>query len=160
MICRTIILEGVVPLTAEMLRKEAENKRKQIIDIIHRNVIDPNTGKPHPSQRIDASMNDAKVRIDASKSADQQVKEIIDKIRAIIPIKFEIRELTLKIPSNYASKSMAVLKKYSKIIGESWQNDGILSVTLEIPAGMQEEFEIALNNLTKGQMIVEGVRSR
>jgi len=88
-ICKSIIMDGVVPLTADLLRKEIENKRKQIVDFIHKNVVDPGTGRPHPPQRIDAAMNEAKVRIDENKSAEHQFQLVIDQIRKILPIKCE-----------------------------------------------------------------------
>ena len=56
-ICKIIIKEGNVPVTANMLRKEVEQKRKQIINLIHRNSVDPGTSKPHPITRIDNAMN-------------------------------------------------------------------------------------------------------
>ena len=44
--------------------------------------------------------------------------------------------------------------------GEDWGNDGSLNATLEIPAGMQEELELALNNMTKGNVYIKIVRSK
>src|SRR3989344_2932448 len=149
-ICKIIIKEGNVPVTANMLRKEVEQKRKQIINLIHRNSVDPGTSKPHPITRIDNAMNEARVRIDENKSAEQQIKDVIEKIRLILPIKYETRELMIRVPSQFAAKSFGTLKQFGKLLGEDWGNDGSLNATLEIPAGMQEELELALNNMTKG----------
>ena len=158
-ICKIIIKEGNVPLTAEISRKEMEEKRKRIVDLIHRIVIDPNTGKPHPPSRIDASMNEAKVRIDENKTAEQQLQDVITKIRTIIPIKHEIRELSIRVPTQYAGRAIPVVKKFGKLLNESWESDG-LKVNVEIPAGIQEEFEIALNNLAKGTVEIKITKTR
>ncbi len=159
-ICKVIIMEGVVPFTVGMLKKEAEQKRKQIINFIHRNAVDPATGKPHPPQRIENAMNEAKVRINANLSAGQQVEDVIKQVRAILPIRFEIREINIIIPSQFAGKSYTTLKQFGKLLGENWQNDGSLNVTLEVPAGLQEDLEVALNSLTKGNVQMKVMRSK
>ncbi len=159
-IAKIIIKEGHVPITAELLRKELEQKRKFIVTLIQRAVIDPKTGKPHPPNRIDSAITEAKVRIDENKTAEQQLSDIINKIKSIIPIKYEIRELSVKIQVQYAPKCYGTLKQLSKILNEKWENDGSLSATVEIPASMQEDFEIALNNATKGNVDIKILRSR
>ncbi len=159
-ICKIIVKNGDVPLTAEMKRKELDTRRKQIVTMIHRNVVDPKTGKPHPPQRIDAAMDEAKVRVDEYKSAEQQVQDVIDQIRKIIPIKYEVREISVRILSQYAGRAFPILKKFGKVLNESWENDGSLRATIEIPAGIQEELEIALNNIAKGTVEMKIVRTR
>ena|SRR3989344_1130389 len=159
-ICRIIVMEGDVPLTADMKRREVENKRKQIVNIIHRNVVDPKTGKPHPPQRIDAAITEAKAKIDENKTAEQQIQDVIDQIRKIIPIKYEVREIRVRILPQYAGRAFPILKKYGKLLGDSWQNDGSLVANLEIPAGIQEELEIDLNNLAKGTVEIMILRTK
>ncbi|MBI2148460.1 ribosome assembly factor SBDS [Candidatus Woesearchaeota archaeon] len=159
-ICKAIIMEGTVPLTADLLRKELGVKRKRIIDTIHRNVVDPSTGKPHPPQRIDAAINEARVRIDENKTAEQQVQEVIDAIRRILPIKYEIRELSVRVPAQYAGRAMPIIKKYGKLLSDAWENDGGLRVNVEIPAGLQEELEVALNSIAKGSVEIRIVKTR
>lgn len=159
-ICRIIIREGHVPLTVDLMRKELDAKRKQIANMIHRNVIDPKTGKPHPQHRIEAAIDEAKIKIDASRSAEQQMQEVIDSIRKIIPLKYEVREISIRIQPQYSGRAFPILKKYGKLLGENWQNDGSLLAKLEIPAGIQEELEIALNNIAKGTVEVNILRTK
>lgn len=154
-ICKVIIKEGNVPMTAELLRREIENKKKQIVNMIHRNIIDPNTGKPHPPQRIEAAIHEAKVKIDEHKTAEQQVQAVIDQIRRIIPIKYEIREISVKIPAQHTGRAFPIIKQFGKLLQENWTNDGSLLATIEIPAGIQEEFEIALNKIARGSIEIK-----
>lgn len=149
-VCKLIIMNGSISLTADMMKRDVEERRKQVIQLIHRNAIDPKTGKPHPPNRIENAMDEAKVRVDANKTAEQQVSEIIKQINSIIPIKVETREINVKIPSQYAGKSYSTVKQFGKIKSEKWENDGSLNCVVEMPAGMQEEFELALNSLSKG----------
>src|SRR5512137_2609280 len=65
----TIIKKGEISLTAEQRKKFIENKRRQVIEFIARNAINPQTKTPHPPARIESAMKDAHVNIDPTKSA-------------------------------------------------------------------------------------------
>ena len=158
-IFRIIIKEGNVQLTTKHLAQEREEKRKQIIHIINRNAIDSKTGFPHPSARIEAAMNEAKVKIDENKSAEEQVEEVLKKLRPIIPIKFEIREIQAIVPSQHSAKAFPIAKKY-KVLNEEWMNDGSLKIIIEIPAGIQEDVFSDLNKASHGEVDLKILRTR
>ena len=151
-IARKIIMEGEVQMTSEYKKKLRDEKRKQIINIIHRNAVDPNTGFPHPPQRIDNALNEIKVNIDEFKPAEEQLQHILPKLRVILPLKYEIREIAIRIPGTYAGKCISVLKQYGKLLKDEWQNDGSLVAVVEVPAGIQEEFFDKLNGLAHGEV--------
>ena len=150
-IAEAIIRKGEIQLTTEHRNKLREEKRKKIIELIHRNAIDSKTGLPHPAQRIELAMNEAKVHIDEFKKAEEQVQDILEKLRPIIPIKFEVWEMAIKIPAQYAAQSYRILKTYGNLKKDEWQNDGSLVAIIDLPAGMSEEFENELNKITKGE---------
>jgi len=154
-IAKKIIQKGDVQLTSEYKQKLRDEKKKKIINLIHSNAVNPENSLPHPVTRIEIALNDAKVRIDEYKSAEEQMKDIIDKLRPILPIKYEIREIAIRIPSQYAGKSFSVVKKYGKMLREEWGNDGSLLVTLEIPGGLQMELIDKLNDITRGSVEVK-----
>ena len=147
-----IVKKGDIQLTTEYKTKIREQIRKRIIDLLHKNCIDVKTGRPHPPQRIENALNDVKINIDENKPADVQIQNIIKQLQTILPIKFELRQLSIIIGAKYAGSSYNTIKKYGKILKEEWNNDGSIDFIIEIPAGMQEEFEITLNNLAHGQI--------
>lgn len=149
-VARKIIKEGEIQLTTEYKAKIREEKRKRIIDLIHKNAINPDTNLPHPPQRIMNALEEAKVRIDEYKPAEEQVKDIVTKIRSILPLKYELREISIRIPAAFAGKSLGIIKQYGKVLKDEWQNDGSLIVILDIPAGLQVELEDKINSITKG----------
>lgn len=151
-IAEIIIKEGDVQLTSDYKKKLREEKKRRIISLIVRGCINPDTNTPHPPQRIESAIEEAKVKIDEFKPAEEQVNGIIDKLRVILPIKYEVREIAIKIPGAYAGKSFTILKQYGKVMKEEWQNDGSLVAVVEIPAGLQEEFFDKLNSLAKGEV--------
>lgn len=151
-IAKTILLEGHIQLTTEQRRKMQEQKRKQIISIIARNAINPQTKTPHPPQRLDMALNEAKVHIDPFKSTDEQVQEIIEKLRPIIPIRMEKIVVAVKLLPLDIGKTYGDLKAFGKITKEEYQKDGSWIGLVEIPAGLQFEFYEKLNERTKGSV--------
>ena len=150
-IAEKIIKKGEISLTAEQRKQIIENKRRQVIEIIARNAINPQTKTPHPPGRIEQAMREAKVNIDPSKSADELVNIAMKAIRPLIPIRFEEVEVAVKIPADYAPKAYGDIAAFGKVIRESWQNNGSWIGVVKIPAGMQTDFYSLINRLTKGE---------
>ncbi len=150
-IVEVILKNGNVPLTTEQRNKMLEDKRKQIINIIARNAVDPKTGIPHPAQRIENAMVEAKVSIDPFKPATEQINDILKKLNLILPIKFSTANVEVRIPAESASRCYGLLKQYG-LKHEEWQKDGSLLARLEFPAGLQSEFFDKLNALTHGNV--------
>jgi ribosome maturation protein SDO1 len=146
-----IIKKGEISLTAEQRKQIIENKRRQVIEIIARNAINPQTKTPHPPARIEQAMKEAKVNIDPSKSADELVNIAMKAIRPLIPIRFEEVEVAVKIPADYAPKAYGEIAAFGKVIREAWQNNGSWIGVVKIPAGMQTDFYSLVNHLTKGE---------
>lgn len=149
---KIIIQKGEIPLTAEYKQSLRERKKKQIIELIHRNAVDPKTHTPHPPQRIELALEQAKFHIDEIKDVNKQVEEALKALRPILPIKFEIKEIAAKIPPQYAAKSYPILNSFGKKIREDWQTDGSLVVVLEMPGGLEEDFHNKLNALCHGDV--------
>lgn len=151
-VAKVIIQKGEVPLTTEYKNKLRETKKKQIINLIHRNAVDPKTHLPHPPARIEAAMEEAKVRVDEFTDVNKQMQDALKKIRPIIPIKIEVKEIAVKIPADYASKSYPVVKSFGKLLKDEWQRDGSWVAVIELPGGLEEDFYGKLNALCHGEV--------
>jgi ribosome maturation protein SDO1 len=133
-IAQIILEKGDLNLTTDQRRKMIEDKKKQIVTFIAKTYVDPKTHLPHPPLRIEQAMKDGRVSIDPQKNVDEQVKEIVEKLRSIIALKSESLQLEIVIPAQFASQSYAVLKSVGSLKKEEWQNNGSLKAILEIPA--------------------------
>ncbi len=153
-VARQIILKGELPMTAEQRRELIENKKKQIIDFISRNAIDPKTHLPIPRTRIEIAMEQAKVQIDPNKDAEAQALQIVKELAKIIPIRLAKALIEVKVPPQYASKVKNALHSLGEVKKTNWLADGTLIAELEIPAGAQQEVIDKLNSLTKGEVDV------
>jgi ribosome maturation protein SDO1 len=150
-IARKIIEKGEIHLTAEQRRQMIADKRRRVVAFIARNAINPQTGLPHPPQRIEMAMEEARVNIDPFKHLDEQVKETVKALRPLLPIRFEEVRIAVKIPADYAPKAYADIQAAGVMEREEWQKDGSWICVVRIPAGIQSEFYDLVNRLTKGQ---------
>jgi len=149
-VAERIIKKGEIHLTAEQRKKMVEDKRRQVVNFIARNAINPQTRLPHPPTRIEMAMEEAKVNVDPFRHIDELVKDTVKALRPILPIKFAEMKFAVKIPADYAPKAYGEIAAGTTIEKEEWQNDGSWICVCRIPAGIQEEFYNMINRLTKG----------
>jgi len=151
-VARQIIQKGENQLTQEYREKLREDKRKQIISIIHRNGVDPRTHLPHPPQRIENAFIEAKFHVDEFMPVQEQVQEALKVLRPVLPIKLEIKEVALKIPPEYAPKCYSTVKQFGTMLREEWQTNGYWVAVVEIPGGLESDFYDKLNKICHGNV--------
>ncbi len=151
-VARQIIKRGEIQLTTEQRREMQEAKRKQIVQYIAANAINPQSGAPHPPQRIENAMTEAKVHVDPFKPMEEQVKEVLDALRPLIPIRFEKARIAVKLTAEDSAKCYGDIKAFGTILREEWGATGAWIGVVEMPAGMQTEFIERLNAKTKGNV--------
>ena len=149
-IAKQIMDKGDLNLNTDQRRKMIEEKKRQIVEYINKNFVVPKSHMPHPVSRINAVLDEARVAIDPFKRLDDQLKNIIESLRKIIPLKSEILELTVTVPSQFSGQSFSVFKTIGEIKSEQWLSDGSLQVILSINAGMKSSFLDRIGTATKG----------
>lgn len=147
-----ILKRGSVQLTTEQKRKMMEDKRRQIVAVIAREAMNPQTKSPHPPQRIENAMAEAGIHVDPMKPVPMQVKEIVQALRSVLPISMEKVRIALKIPGNDYGKCYGDIKNLGTITQEDWTPDGAWMCVVEIPAGLQADLFNRLNEKTKGSV--------
>jgi len=150
-ISKRIIREGEVQLTTQQRHEITEKKWREIVQFIARNAMNPQTNAPHPAQRIETALKEAKFSADINKSVNDQVSEALKILKRLLPISMEKIRIAVKIPSRFAGSALSVLHKYD-IQKEEWLSDGSLAVVLELPAGAKQELFNELNHLTHGEI--------
>jgi ribosome maturation protein SDO1 len=149
-IAEIILTKGTLQLTTEQRRKMVEDKRKQIVDFIVRQSVDPKTNLPHPPTRIENAMEQIRYSIDPFKPVEEQAKEIIKLLRTILPLKMEQITIGVTIPAEYSARAYGSIKGFGTIRREEWRANGSWYGVLEMPAGMYAPFLNKLGEVTKG----------
>ena len=63
-IYKRILTEGTIQLTSQQRKEMVEQKRKQIVAHIVANAMNPQTGGPHPPQRIENAIDEVRYSVD------------------------------------------------------------------------------------------------
>jgi|TARA_B100001750_G_C15509430_1_gene602600 ribosome maturation protein SDO1 len=154
-IAEIIMKKGELNLTTEQRKKMTSEKRKQLVTFIAKTYVDPRSHLPHPPLRIEQAMDDGRVTVDPFKNADEQVKDVVEKLRPIIPLKSENLILEISVPAQFVAQSYTVLKSTGTLKKEDWQPNGSLKAILEIPAAARPNVIDRLGSITKGTATVE-----
>jgi ribosome maturation protein SDO1 len=149
-VASVILKTGTLQLTTEQRRKMVEDKRRQVIDFISRQAVDPKTNLPHPPTRIENAMEQIRYPIDPYKPVDEQAKDIVKLLRPILPLKIEQVSVSVHIPNDYAARAYGSMKASGTISHEEWRSDGSWSGVVEMPAGSYASFLNKLGDVTKG----------
>jgi ribosome maturation protein SDO1 len=146
-----IVKDGEIQLTTDQRKQMSDQRRQKIVQSICRDAVDPQTGRPHPPERISNALEQSHFNPDLHKRFEEQLEDAIKGIRPILPIKFERIKLAIRIPADFAPKAYPHLHKFS-LQKEEWQKDGSLVAVMEIPAGLQDEVYGELNSFTHGNV--------
>lgn len=149
-IYKKILAEGTIQLTSQQRKEMVEQKRKQIVAHIVANAMNPQTGGPHPPQRIENAINEVRYSVDPMETMDKQVEKIMKLIKTLIPISFEKIRVAVKIQAIHVGKCYGQITNLSKIESEEYQKDGSWIGMLEMSAASFAKLEDTLGSLTKG----------
>jgi len=149
-IADVILKKGTLQLTTDQRRKMIEDKRKQVIDFISRQAVDPKTNLPHPPLRIENAMEQIRYPIDPHKPVEEQARDIVKLLRPILPLKIEQISLSVRIPAEYSARAYGSIKNFGTIKQEEWRADGSWYGIIEMPAGAYVSFLNKLGEITKG----------
>jgi len=145
-----ILKRGELQLTSEQRRELIEEKRRQLVNIIFKNYVDPKTELPHPVVRIEQALAEAKPSIDIFKPIEEQAPPIIEKLKAVLPLKVLVVKMRVKLKPEYAPKGLSFLRSSVKVLEEKVLGDGSYVLDVEVPAGMKVTIMERINSITRG----------
>lgn len=154
-VAAAIIKKGELQLTTEQRREMIENKRKQIVNFISRNCIDPKSGLPHPPQRIENAMANVRLSIDPFKPVEEQAQDVIKALRVELPLKVSQVVARLSVPASHAKRVYAAVSKMGVVSRSEWLADGSWRGEMVLPAGIQQSFVDRVNEITRGNCNVD-----
>ncbi len=153
-IAKKIIQKGEVQKTQEFRDEQRGEKVKQILALLQKNAVDQN-GNPYTEERLKRAINEVHYSFD-SRPAEQQLPELVHKLKEIIPIKIETKRIKLTIPAQFTGQVYGLLQSYKE--NEEWLSNGSLQVIISIPSGMQIDFYEKLNDITHGAVQSEELK--
>ena len=147
-----VVKRGDIQITAEQRREMQEQKRKQLINTITRNAVNPQMDDaPHPPERIERALEEAGFQIDPMETVEEQVDDALDALRPVIPIRFDEVTIAVQLPADYAGSGQAKIREFGDLEREEWQNDGSWVGVVTFPAGLQNDFYDLANEVSSGE---------
>ncbi|MEM3936691.1 MAG: ribosome assembly factor SBDS [Thermofilaceae archaeon] len=150
-VAEVIIRQGELQLTADQRRELIEMKKRQIIEFLSRNAIDPRTNAPHPPKRIELALEEVGFPVDPFKPVEVQVQEAIKALSRVLPLKIAKALLAVRVPPQYAGKTYTALSRLGRIVRSEYSSDGSLVAELEVPAGLTESVISQVGAITRGE---------
>jgi ribosome maturation protein SDO1 len=154
-VCERIIKNGEIELPEAFVKKEKDQKFKQVVEFLVKNAVS-SEGRPYTPDRIMRSLEEAHVNV-KSKPIDEQIGEIIEQLKRVLPIKIEVKKIRVTIPAQFTGKAYGVVKAYN-VDSENWLSNGDLEATLGIPSGLVFDFFDKLNAVTHGSALSEEMK--
>lgn len=151
-IAQEILIKGELQIAAQQRNELIDKKKKQIVAFIARNCVDPSSPRklPHPPNRIERAMKEAKVSIDVFRPAHEQAREIVNQLKTVLPIRMEQVTIAIRIPAEFTGSAYGVVKRFGDVSKEEWQKDGSWIGVITIPAGLEADFVDRIGSNTKG----------
>ena len=154
-----VIREGEIQITADQRREMQEQKRRQLINQITRNAVNPQMDDaPHPPERIESALEETDFRVDPMEPVESQVDDALDALRPVIPIRFDTVTVAVQLPPDYAGSGQAQVREFGDLEREEWQSDGSWVGVRQFPAGMQNEFYDLVNEVSSGEAETQIIR--
>lgn len=153
--CLQFIFEhGEFQMSSSERQDKMDQKKKEVVNYIHKYYLDPSTKKVHPVVRIEAALQQIKARIDPDKDAERQAQDLISKLCEVIPLKKTEISGTLCIPHAVLGPAMGVVAKYATASRESYDNKGMKCEVTLVP-GDYDALMQELSKVTKGDFQFE-----
>ncbi|QLG27228.1 ribosome assembly factor SBDS [Halorarum halophilum] len=147
-----VVKRGDIQITAEQRREMTEQKRKQLVNTIVRNAVNPQMDDaPHPPERIERALEEAGFNIDPMEPVENQVDEALELLRPVIPIRFDEVTIAAQLPAEYAGSGQAKVREFGDLEREEWQADGSWVGVVTFPAGLQNDFYDLVNEVSSGE---------
>jgi ribosome maturation protein SDO1 len=148
--CITTMLEkGDYQISAEERKKKIDDKRDEIKNYIFTNYTDEN-GLPIPMTKVDAVLEEMKIKIDGDIPTDKQLKPILKKLPEIMRIKKRRGvHAVFKIKHQHAGKCHPIITINSAILSERYVSQGVI-IEVNLLPQQQDYLLETVANLTGG----------
>lgn len=133
-IAERILREGELQLTGEQRRRMIESKRQQIVAMLSKLLLEPSTGNPIPSLRIEQSLSQSSVSIDPFKPPEEQVKNVAKALRQVLQFKVNEVVLTLTCPQTLSNDVYGFANSMGEVDQTRVQKDKSVKIVVRMPS--------------------------
>lgn len=145
-----IARQGDYRLNANERKEKMTQKKRQVVNFIHKYYVDAKTNNPIPNQRIEAVLGKIKYNINIDESVSQQVPKIMKQVRShILFKKVGQMKIEVKIPLQYIGKCQNIVSQYLSGSSSSYTSTNCV-MSGDICMGDYDVLTKQLSSNTKG----------
>jgi len=152
-IVKEILIKGRLDLSTEQRRKIVEARKKELINYIVINSINPITKMPHTPTTVESSIEKVRIDVDINKPLSKQIDKIVEKLKAVLPMTFQTMKFRIHVPVSFSGKVNMIFNKY-EVLERKWEPDGLVCL-VQVPIGVKDSFLNSVSGLTQGQAKIE-----
>lgn len=143
-----ILRQGDAQESAQERQDKLDAKRQEIIASIQKNYSSPE-GRPLPATRIENALERIKLRIDVDVDADRQVTGMIERLKAVMPMKKSagVMEGTVTVATSLAGAVSSAIRKHARVNREVYGDTAKFEIEMLSYDLLMKE----LSRVTKGQ---------
>lgn len=161
---KQIVKMGMLKLPKYLRDELIEKKEKQIISYLQKYAINPSTKAPYPPEVLKEALGKVfsgessgkgRIVIDPLKEVNEQLQQIIEALKMVIPIRLESIIAKVTVPAKFTGQAYSKIESFGTVKESEWLNDGSLQAVIEIPSGQFAHFNREMNDLTRGNFKIE-----
>lgn len=155
-ICKEILAKGELQVSEKERHTELAALFKEIATNVADKCVNPETKRPYPMSMIEKAMKDIHYSVKANKNAKQQVLEVIQLLKANIPIERALMRIQVHVATTKDAKQIneKLRPLCSSIQHEDWDT-GCTTLVCLIDPGQYKNIEDLVKKETRGNGRVE-----
>jgi len=153
-VAKQIIKNGEVTKTQEFRDEKREEMKRKVISLLLKNAVDQN-GNPYTENRLNSAIDEVHYNFD-SRPPEQQMNDLLSKLKEVIPIRVEVKRIKIIVPAQFTGQVYGLIQDYKE--SEEWLPNGSLQAILNIPAGLAIDFFDKINSVTHGAVQSEELK--
>lgn len=131
-ILREILIKGECQIPTSYLNKLREERKKQAINYIAENAINPATKMKYTLSMIENEVNKIKYNFDPHSGFEHQAEEVLKLLKKVMPISIDKVTLEIEIPIQYSGAFYGPFRKFGHITKEYHDKNSNLRLHMEI----------------------------
>jgi len=158
-ILKQILIKGECQIPTAFLNKLREEKKKQVINYIVENSVNPTTKARYTPTMVESEINKLKFNFDPNLDFSHQAEEVLKMLKKVMPISMEKVIIEMEIPGMHCGNFYGSFRKFGKIMKEYFDNDGNLRMHIEVMESKIDDVCNFIKNNSNGEGAYSVVRN-
>lgn len=150
----TILKNGKYSQTAAEKREHMDKLKREVVNFLHSNFIDPRTRTPHPVTRIEGALAEAKINLDPESDAEHNARKILKKLQLIIRLEESTIDVTVVIPNNKIGQTIGICYSMGTVKGEEYGPENAY-IQMVISPGQYDKLVEQTSSASQGLAVVQ-----